>query len=112
MNAAYARIDPILDAWAQKFGLHIYRQYQDSEVRGTSVVDDDGVIYGIGVECVGDSYLVKCGWTAGKKVDRQRVEKRWERLSSIEELPASLEEAYEMAERWIAENGHTRTHVR
>ena len=111
MKAAFARIDPILDAWAKKFGLHIYHHYKDDEVRGTTVVDDQGTTYGIGLQDVGDSYLVTCGWTLGKKVNRQHVSKSWERQASIEELPVWLDEAYAVVERWIAENGNTRTWV-
>jgi hypothetical protein len=112
MNATFARIDPVLDAWAQKLGLHVYRKHQDEEVRAIQVVDDAGATYGVSIECAGDSYMIRCGWTAGKKGNRQLIEKRWERLSSTKEFSENLEDAYSTIERWIAENGHTRTWVR
>lgn len=94
------------------FDLHDYRKDHDEEIRAVHVVGDQGVIYHIGIENMGDSYVVRCYWSADKKVDRQRVEKSWERKSSLDELAGHLQEAYAITERWIAENGNTRTWVK
>ena len=110
MKPEFQRIDPILESWAKKFGLHIYRARQDVEVRAVTVVDDSGEQHGIWAHPLPDEfYEVGCAWNLGKKIERKRVTKHWKTVSSISDLPNSLEKAYETVDLWIRENGHTRT---
>jgi hypothetical protein len=110
MRPEFHRVDPILETWAKKFGLHIYRAHQDVEVRAVTVVDDSSDQYGIWIDPLpNDFYEVGCAWRLGRKVERKRVTKEWKTVSSRSDLASALDRAYETVDNWIRENGQTRT---
>ena len=110
MKPEFEKVDSILETWAKKFGLHIYKVHQEEEVRVVSVVDDSGEQYSIWIHPLPDElYEVSCAWSLGKKVERKRVTKQWKTVSSVADLSNELERAYETVDLWIRENDHTRT---
>ena len=107
-------IDPILDKWLPKYGLMVFKEYKDYSVRSIEVIDDSGLSYHIWVEQSGNggNYTVKAHWDLGKKVNRQRVTKSWEKASTIDQLFDTLDTAYSEVNSWIVSNGNTRNWIK
>lgn len=106
----FKEIDPILDKWLSKYGLFVFKEYQDYSVRSIDVIDDSGLSYHIWIEHIKNSnnYMVKAHWRANKKVIKNPITKSWEEASTIIQLFEVLDRAYAKVNGWIVLNGNTR----
>ena len=98
----YSDLDPILEDFSDRYGLHFSTKYQDEEVRYTLIVDDAGNAFDLWVLCNGKSIAVSGG-------DRQIKGRTYGINTSLVELAENLEVVYARIEAWIKESGNTRT---
>ncbi|MCW9707254.1 hypothetical protein [Fodinibius salsisoli] len=111
---SYSDIDPILNEWASRHGLHISTRYKDYEVRAVTIVDDSGDMYGLGVWPIENSGKVEVSVNLKERSQRRTSIPEKKKLQaskevSVSDLPKTLEEFYNLVEDWISEEGHTRT---
>ena len=103
MNS-YETIDPILNTFANRHGLHWYTEFQDYSIRATSIVDDNGNMYGMHVSKPGLEIQVN----VAENIKNGKYETK---SCSFEHLETTLEEMYQIVELWIKDSGNTRTPV-
>ena len=104
----YDEIDRSLYPWATRHGLHIATDYRECEVRATTIVDDAGNVYGLGLNpLTAERVLIHVGFWSKRRGDRksETIE------SSLDSLSDDLERAYSVIETWISQSGNTRTPV-
>jgi hypothetical protein len=101
---SYVEIDPILDAWTRRNGLHVFMQYRDEEVRSVHIVDDTGDEYQLWLTPL----ALEHNWTVAVTNNKG---KHLDVSARADELESALEKALTAVNRWITEAGHTRTPV-
>ncbi len=97
----FSTIDKILNDWAKKYGLFIYTQYKDCEVRSIDVVDDLGGTYQIWLDITPDAQIIINCW------DKKKQKKEF--TCSYDKLGICLEKAYSTVEQWICKLNRKRT---
>lgn len=99
--STYADSDPELTDFASSHGLHVYTSDRGVDVRSVDVVDDSGCIYHLWLSPSPDGEMAV---VTSDSTNRQ---------ARFEEGPIRqrLEAAYGSVEKWIREDGHTRTPV-
>jgi len=93
----YELIDQELYAWAASYGLEIFTEYQDFEVRSTDVLGNAGTKCQIWVEPTGTSTFVVNIWNYQKKQAKRLKQLR----ASKADIRNRLEEAYQTAREWL-----------
>lgn len=112
----YSDIDPILNKWVSQHGLHVSTKYKDYEVRAVTIIDDSGDIYGLGVWPSENAGKVKISVGLKERSQRRTPIPEKKKLQesnevSLSDLSKTLEQFYNLVEKWISEEGHTRTPV-
>jgi len=94
----FIEIDSILEFWSQKYGLIVFKQYKDYEVRSISIIDDQGENYHIWIDVEDEKYIINAAYNG----------KRYKNKSDIESFSSELEIVYSKVDGWILDNGNTR----
>ncbi len=106
----YEETDEILLPRLKKYGLHVFRKYQDDEVRHFYVVDDVGDAYQVGIS-PRDTETKKIYIDFGIR-KKKKIESKAETIETcLLELENALEQTYKRITIWMEEFGHTRTPV-
>ena len=113
VSISYSDLDPALNAWAERHGLHVFTRSRDYETRTVMVVDDAGDTYSVVIAPSGAG-LVNVGAAVGNRSGRLVTREERESLRHREQVPlaglaAALERCYAEVESWIRLGGHTRT---
>lgn len=90
---SFSQIDPILEAWAKRHDLHIYRFFKDEEVRSIDVTRADGRRFQLWLDCPSDDGETTIhGWDYRKRKKDLRA--------SLDDLERKLEQAYSEMMAW------------
>lgn len=93
---SYHSIDPIINEWVSRNSLHLYRKYQDAEVRAVRIIDSQGRIYAIGVDPPDKEGRIKVRANAWDFKKRNK-----EYLANTENLNIILGEALLLVREWM-----------
>ncbi len=112
----FEKIDPLLEGWAKEKGLIVRKEDRDFEVRHISVIDDSGDKYELFITppslvnrmtvSVG---LIERGTRMTPIKEKKELQKTWK--TGVRNLKSVLDNAYQMLENWIHNEGHSRTFV-
>jgi hypothetical protein len=89
----YPSLDPIIDAWKRRHGLHVYTQYRDSEVRSANVVSRIGERFQIWLGVPEDGQISVHAW------DYEKRKREW--TVSTSQLDTALEDAMKTVKTWM-----------
>ncbi len=90
---SYSEIDPVITAWAQRNSLHVYTQYQESEVRSIDIVSKIGERFQLWIDRPFSGLVDIHAW------DYRKTKKDWQ--TPIDKLNDALEEALQTVESWM-----------
>jgi hypothetical protein len=88
----YEEIDSVLEKWAQARLLHMYRLYQDEEVRSFDVVNENAERFQIWVDLPESNQIKVHIWDYKKK--------KKDFLASKDTLFRTLDAAYDLTTAW------------
>ena len=89
----YSSLDPIIDSWKKRHGLHVYTRYQDSEVRTTNVVSTTGERFQIWLGLPENDQISVHAW------DYETRKREWH--VSTSQLNSALEDALKTVKAWM-----------
>jgi len=93
----YADLDPIIDRWAKKHSLVIYKSYKEYEVRSVDIVDKKGKRYQIWIDLLQNKNEIKVSaWDFR--------EKKVQYDTDIKMLFDTLEKTFSYVKGWIEES--------
>ncbi|WKZ58794.1 MAG: hypothetical protein QY309_13205 [Cyclobacteriaceae bacterium] len=110
-TSSFEEIDKSLDNWLKKYGLIVYKEYKDEEVRHIPIIDNQGTKYELAIVPLGNSsFKLHLFWSDDndKRILRLKNKKTWEKEVNKKDMEDSLNEAYEIVESWITDIGHER----
>lgn len=90
----YNLIDPVISAWAAEYQLHVYTQYQDSEVRSVEVIPPSGKKVQIWVDPPQGNQIAVHAW------DYKKRRQNWS--GDVVELSKYLREAIVVVKSWTS----------
>ena len=99
----YKDFDEVLAIWARRHGLYVSTENKDDEVRSIAIVDDAGCEYQLWLELLPPNRVKVTAWAYSDRRQTQMCE------PSV--LLDALESVYGSVQRWIRDDGHTRTPV-
>lgn len=92
----YTEIDPIINEWVFRHGLHLYTQYKGVEIRSALINDVHGRPYKIGIQLQPELARIVvrvCSWDYKKR--------NKEYYATKGTLPDVLEEAASLIKEWM-----------
>ena len=90
---SYTVIDKNIDEWAKRHSLHVYRKYQDDEVRSVDLVSGIGERFQIWIDRPNGTEVNVHAW------DFKERKQDWN--SYINELDTTLDEAVQTCKSWM-----------
>lgn len=112
----FEKIDPLLESWAHEKGLIVTKNYKDFEVRHISIIDNEGDKYELFLTSPSliNRLTISVGLIerASRRTpikEKKELQKTWK--TSVRNLKSELENAYQTIEKWILNEGHSRTFV-